>query len=132
MKYLVNIPSWNGDTWHEYEGYDAEDAAMEAGKEYNEDGDYTLMNDSIFVLVKETENSEPVIVSVSAEPDIHYSACEVCNPIVCKQCKKDCKDMIIEGKNLYDDRYCSKNCYLDYLNEYRKEHNLPLHNRETK
>lgn len=124
-KWEICIPSYHGrDNWREVSAYDEEDAAREAGKEYNED-DCALMNDSIFVLVRQVDSEEVVLCSASAEPDVHYSACK-CRAIICRQCERDVKEDILSGKidKLYDNRFCNRDCYQNYLEDYRKKNNL--------
>jgi len=76
--FYVNFPDCNGDDWDEIRGFDASDAAEEYGKEYNEGGDYTLMNDSIIIFVSEyPDGRESKKFEVSAEPDILYTVSEI-------------------------------------------------------
>jgi hypothetical protein len=125
VKYLVCIPCWNGaGNYDEYEGYDAEDAAKNAGQDYNEDGDYPLMDRSIFALVKESEDATPILISVSAEPDVHYSANECTRRIECNYCGKDMREAIIAGQEPFDERFCDRNCYLEHIDAYRREKGL--------
>lgn len=125
-RYEICIPSYHGhDHWHEVDAYDAEDAARIAGQDYNEDGDYALMNDSIFVLVRIIGTEDIILCSASAEPDVHYSGHE-CRAVTCQQCKRDVRGDIIAGKihDLYDDRFCSRECYQQHREDYCKEHGL--------
>lgn len=93
-----------------YEGYDAEDAAQKFAKEYNEDGDYALMNNCELVLVKDVESGEVVIVSISAEPDVHYSSSELTS-VKCRECTQELLEHLKSGKEMYDGNFCSRNCY---------------------
>lgn len=109
-KFEARIPSYHGDNWESVEGWDHESAAKELGKSYNENCDYTLMNDSVYVLVRRVGSEEVKIVSVSAEPDVYYSATEI-DQVNCKHCKKDCRELIQDEGELYDNRFCSRECY---------------------
>ncbi len=67
-----------------YEGEDYEiyakghhDAAEKFAKQYNEDGDYDLMNETIEITVIEVERDVPTKFEVGAEPDIYYSINEI-------------------------------------------------------
>lgn len=51
-------------------GYDAEDAAMNYGAQYNSNGDHTLMDESIIVTVE--DSGVLVRFEVSAQPSIEY------------------------------------------------------------
>ncbi len=140
MKYECCIREWNGDgNFTEVDGYDVESAAEKHAQNYNEDGDYPLMSNdgrhnSVYVLVREVDKEEITLCVVSAEPDIAYSyySSEV-TKLTCKQCNKDCLADILSGKTteLFDERFCNRNCYLDWLNEYRKENGLPPHPKEA-
>ena len=57
-----------------YYGQNAENAAEKWAKNYNEDGDYSLMNEEKIVIVLNTETNQEIKVVVSAEPDIYYSS----------------------------------------------------------
>ncbi len=56
-----------------------EDAAEKYGKSYNEDGDYSLMNESITLIVVHPVTRETKQYKVSDVPDIYYSTEEVTN-----------------------------------------------------
>lgn len=67
-----------------YEGEDYEifaqghhDAAEKFAKNYNEDGDYDLMNETIEITVIDVERDVPTNFEVGAEPDIYYSITEI-------------------------------------------------------
>lgn len=121
-KYEYNIPSRGSDYWAYIEGYDEEDAAINAGQHYNEDGDYTLMNDSILILIREKEEAPVHIFSVSAEPDIHYSSCEV-DDLKCRHCGKDLKEVVLT-EGIYESSgytYCNHTHYREW---YKKQYNV--------
>ena len=107
----------------EFEAIDAEEAAKEFAKEYNEEGDYSLINNSMYVLVseinEEDEEETPEIFSISAEPDIYYNSDLIEEPVSCKQCGKDCRELILKGEidELYDDRFCDQKCYFEWYNK---------------
>lgn len=67
---LFNIIDHEGD---EYDIYALTkcDAAEKFARKSNEDGDYYLMNDSVDITVNGT------VFSISAEPDVYYSAKEI-------------------------------------------------------
>jgi len=115
-KYEVRYPAWHGDRWEVYEAIDHEDAAEEFAKSYNEDGEYSLMNNSIFVLVREVGSEEVRVVVASAEPDIHYSAYEQ-DSVKCNQCSKECIEDIRNGGDMTHENYCSQECYQAYVRE---------------
>lgn len=124
MNYEACIPSWNGDNFtHIPDAYDAEQAAELHAKRYNED-DYPLMesgNNSIYVLVREVGGEAITLCRVTAEPSIEYYSYEV-TELTCKQCGKCCRELILAGNDMYDDRYCTKACYQDWVKAYRKEY----------
>ncbi len=74
-EYLVYHEEYLGDESKSVRAYDHEDAAVKYGKYYNEDGEYSLMNDEIEVKVE--KDGEVKWFKVSAEPDIHYSSHEI-------------------------------------------------------
>ena len=114
-KFEINLPYYHGkDSWHEYDGYDAEDAAREFAEGYDAD-DHPLMNSSDFVRVREVGSDEIIIVSISAEPSIDYHASEM-TEYKCRQCKKDQIETLKAGESCYhhDDSFCSQDCYQIY------------------
>ncbi len=67
-----------------YEGEDHEiyaqghhDAAEKFAKNYNEDGAYDLMNETIEITVIDVARDVPQNFEVGAEPDIYYSITEI-------------------------------------------------------
>lgn len=120
---IFEVNYGDNDCWSDIEADDARDAAERCGKNYNENGDYSLMNDSMYVRVRENEDSEILLFCVSAESSIDYYSREQTNPIECKQCKKDCRELIIKGEmsELYDDRFCGEPCYAAWREDYKKE-----------
>ena len=64
-----------GEEFQEIRAYSFDDAAENFAKQYNEDGDYSLMNNSIDVIISDGKTEKKY--TVSAEPDIHYSVDEV-------------------------------------------------------
>lgn len=76
-EFLVQMAEWHGEKLEDGStvyAADAEDAAERFAREYNEDGDYALMNDTRVVRVAPA--SEPTAVQffrIGAEPDICYS-----------------------------------------------------------
>lgn len=124
MKYETCIPSVDGeDNWKESEAWDIEEAAKMAGMHYDED-DHGLIDSEIYVLVREAGSTDAHLCVASAEPDIHYSATEIEDMPVCKQCKKSLEDLIVAGKYIYHERYCSGECYQEWYQNYRKEYGL--------
>lgn len=75
-EYFEGMP--DGDYLDVYSDF-PEDAAEKYGKSYNEDGDYSLMNDSITLVVVHPITREVKHYQVSAEPDIYYSTEEITN-----------------------------------------------------
>jgi hypothetical protein len=81
IKFLYNIPGYHGeDEWRPIEGLDAEDAASEAGKLYDED-EHPLLRDeseSVVVYIKHAEaepgTEEPERFVVSAYVSYNYTA----------------------------------------------------------
>ena len=63
-----------GDELQEIRAWDFEDAAKEFAMLYNEDGDYSLMDNTEEVIISDGKTEKKFIVS--AEPDIHYSVKE--------------------------------------------------------
>lgn len=115
MKYQVCIPSYNGKgNFKELDAYDEEDAAKEYAKYYNEnDGEYSLINNSISVLVREGDDGVIKIFSVSGEPDVYYSVGELDTPIICQGCQSDCTNSILAGKEMYSN-FCTFSCQNNY------------------
>ena len=74
-EYLVYHEEYSGDEPYEIRACSHEDAAEKYGKRYNEDGDYSLMNDEIEVRVE--KDGEIRWFTVGAEPDIYYSVNEI-------------------------------------------------------
>lgn len=111
----VNLPSFNGDEWMEFEAYDVEDAAKQFAEYYDQD-DHPLINNSEFVRVRELGTEEITICVISAEASIDYWASE-CTERKCRECKKDMMPEILEtGKCGYDrdDAFCNRECYAKY------------------
>lgn len=114
MRYEVNLPDYHGeDSWHEYDAMDEEEAALAFGQSYNEDGDYSLMNHEVYVRVREVGTDKIVVCCVSAEPDVHYSSNEM-DSLKCKECKVELIEKIKRAEKLYNDQYCSRECYCKY------------------
>lgn len=122
MKYETNIPEYQGGSWNISKEFDAESAAEVAGQEYNENGDYALMQgDGVYVRVREvTEEGEPAseiqVFYVTAEADIKYYCCE-CESEKCKQCGTEMIEIIKTGKVPYAESYCNLECYKQYRHE---------------
>jgi hypothetical protein len=71
--------AWDEDYIHEMRGIHHEDAAENYAREYNEDGDYSLMNECVVVRVRLKGELEDKRIVISAEPDVYYSSQEVNN-----------------------------------------------------
>jgi hypothetical protein len=67
--YYFKHEDW-GDAFEEIRAYDYEDAAERFAKQYNEDGDYCLMDSSTEVIISDGKIEKNF--RVSAEPDINY------------------------------------------------------------
>lgn len=120
MKYQVCIPSYHGEgRFEEIEGYDEEDAACEALKERDR-GDGPDFNESVFILVRESEDGEVMKLWASAEPDVHYGASEVEGDISCSFCKADLIEKLVSGKTL-SDGFCNNKCKTSYYQNKIKE-----------
>lgn len=121
MKFEYCIPTYNGeDNWHYVDAFDAEGAAIKAAKNYNEDGDYTLMDSHEYVLIREAgEESTVRLYSMRAEPDIYYSADEVSDP-KCEECGKDLTQVIKAGELHENDghEFCSRECSKKWWEKY--------------
>lgn len=63
-----------GDEWQDVYAHSMDDAAREIGRRYNDNGDYSLMDEEIEVIVKH-EGVEKTFI-VSAEMNIEYYANE--------------------------------------------------------
>ena len=73
-KFEINYPEDMNDEWQEYYGHNHKDVAIEYARIYNEDGDYSLMDEEIVVNVRKVGEDKIVKVAISAEPDIYYSS----------------------------------------------------------
>lgn len=67
--FLFKHEYW-GDEWEEIRAYNHDDAAEKFAKIYNEDGDYTLMNDHTTVLISDGKIEKKY--DVGAEASIEY------------------------------------------------------------
>jgi hypothetical protein len=70
-RYVVVDEQYNGPEGTAYHAVDAEDAAEKYARDFNESGDYDLMDDSRIVTVGDRS------FRISAEASIHYSVEEV-------------------------------------------------------
>lgn len=67
----------DSDDWYEYPAQDAEDAALRAGEDYDNDGDYTLAKGGdveISVRRFDQETSEALVFTVCGEAVMQYNA----------------------------------------------------------
>ena len=65
-----------GDDFEEIRAHSFEDAAERFAKLYNDDGDYSLMDNEEHVIISDGKTEKKFIVS--AEPDISYHVSEIC------------------------------------------------------
>jgi hypothetical protein len=70
-KMYFRHPDW-GEEWNEIYAYDMKDAAKRFAVMYNEDGDYSLMNDTEEVIIR--DGTVEKVFKISAEPSIEYYA----------------------------------------------------------
>jgi hypothetical protein len=73
--FYITHEEYLGDEKKKIYAWTFEEAAKKYGEKYNSNGDYSLMNDSIDIVVSDGKTEKKF--SVSAEPDIHYSVSEV-------------------------------------------------------
>ena len=75
--YEVKCDDDDEDDWIEIKGMDHEDVAERYGVRYNEDGDYSLMDNEITVEVRKQGEKKIKKFVVGAEADIRYNTSEI-------------------------------------------------------
>jgi hypothetical protein len=127
------IPTHDGEYWRDVDAYDEEDAAHRAAAEFNEGGDYSLMNSYEYVLVRKDEDSTIKVFHISAEQSIDYHAYEI-DDVKCRHCGKDLTSKIIEGTHYSREShdYCSYECFKLWYNDWYAEYKKGIESYERK